>query len=318
MPTPEPNKLPRQPASPSQDWRYWWRLLRVFIILVVIAVIAIPATGGILAAWNLTHPPCADGQTTPDAYGSYQWEEFTVEASSGGRFDGFFIYGTNGATLIFPPAYRQDRGGRLGHAAALMKHGYAVVSYESRRCGEDMKPLSVGYLEADEVGDILEYLRLRGDVDMNRVGIHGFSGSGVTAIIAGARYPQLKAVIASGGYADMSDNLDSYGGDLSYLAGIYRFSMRQAYRVFSGISLEKLSPVDVIDEIAPRPILLIYGSTEPSLPGAYRQLEAAGDNAELWVVEGAGHGNYASVAPEEYERRTVEFFDRALLQTQNP
>jgi hypothetical protein len=30
-------------------------------------------------------------------------------------------------------------------------------------------------------------------------------------------------------------------------------------------------------------------------------------------VAGAGHGNYAQIAPAEYERRLIEFFDRALL-----
>jgi pimeloyl-ACP methyl ester carboxylesterase len=70
----------------------------------------------------------------------------------------------------------------------------------------------------------------------------------------------------------------------------------------------------VIGDITPRPILLIYGTEEASLSGALEQLAAAGDNAELWVVDGADHGDYLAVAPGDYEQRVIAFFDRALLE----
>jgi uncharacterized protein len=68
----------------------------------------------------------------------------------------------------------------------------------------------------------------------------------------------------------------------------------------------------VISQIKPRPILLIYGSNEVSLAGGYQQKTAAGDSAELWVIPGAGHGNYRQVAGEEYEERVIGFFETAL------
>jgi hypothetical protein len=58
--------------------------------------------------------------------------------------------------------------------------------------------------------------------------------------------------------------------------------------------------------------LLIYGSQEVSLSGAYKQKAAAGNNATLWVVEGAGHGTYLNVAPEEDEARLIGFFEEGL------
>jgi pimeloyl-ACP methyl ester carboxylesterase len=84
------------------------------------------------------------------------------------------------------------------------------------------------------------------------------------------------------------------------------------YRLMTGYDLSVLSPVSVIDEIAPRPILLIYGTAEPSLPGARLQLAAAGENAQLWEVPGAGHGGYMDVAPAEFERRVIAFYNSAF------
>jgi hypothetical protein len=90
------------------------------------------------------------------------------------------------------------------------------------------------------------------------------------------------------------------------------------YRLTTGYDVTVLSPLDAITKIPPRPIFLIYGSIEPSLPGAKEQLatvRAADPNApaDLWVVPGAWHGGYVSVAAAEYERRVVAFYDCALL-----
>jgi dipeptidyl aminopeptidase/acylaminoacyl peptidase len=195
----------------------------------------------------------------------------------------------------------------------LAQHGYGVFTFESRPCA-GMGPMSLGYAEVDEVADALDYLLSRPDVDPQRIGVYGFSSAGATSVMAAARLPSLQAVVAEGGYGDFGDNALGRGWEQGlglYFLPLYRWGFRQSYRWIAG-DINALSPVTVIGQIRPRPILLIYGSQEVSLPGAYQQLEAAGDNAELWVVEGATHGTYRFVAPEAYEARIVTFFDQAL------
>jgi pimeloyl-ACP methyl ester carboxylesterase len=84
------------------------------------------------------------------------------------------------------------------------------------------------------------------------------------------------------------------------------------YRLITGTDIHALNPSGVIGQIRPRPILLIYGDREVSLPGGYQQKAAAGDNAELWIIPGAGHGGYRQLAAAEYETRIMAFFDRTL------
>jgi fermentation-respiration switch protein FrsA (DUF1100 family) len=70
----------------------------------------------------------------------------------------------------------------------------------------------------------------------------------------------------------------------------------------------------LIDEIAPRPLLLIRGldgQPQEALNSVY--YDAAGPPKELWEVPGAGHTAALSAQPRAYERRIVGFFDRALL-----
>jgi pimeloyl-ACP methyl ester carboxylesterase len=135
--------------------------------------------------------------------------------------------------------------------------------------------------------------------------------------MAAARLPQLRAILAEGGYGDFGEGVLGSGTNSSGVARFFEFfllrSFKHSYRWLTGVDINQLSPLGVIGQVAPRPILLIYGSREVSLAGAYQQQAAAGDTAELWIVEGAGHGAYFDVAPEEYEAKLVTFFDKSLL-----
>jgi hypothetical protein len=300
------------------DWRYWLRLFSFFLCTLTLSVAGLPVLLGALFTMGLVYAPCNDPHLTPADYG-YPGESVTLQARAGGVFKGYFIPGANGATVIIPPAYTSGRGARLPEAAILARQGYAIFLFESRRCA-GMGPLSLGYLEVDEVADVLDYLSTRADTDPNRIGIYGFSSAGATSIMAAARFPQIQAVVAEGGYGDFLENAlgrETGHGFNAYFLTLYRWAVQLTYRWLIGLDMEKLSPVTVIGDISPHPILLIYGSREASLAGGSQQLAAAGDNAELWVVEGAGHGEYFSVAPQAYESRIVTFFNQALLQAED-
>ncbi len=85
------------------------------------------------------------------------------------------------------------------------------------------------------------------------------------------------------------------------------------FRLRSGVHPRKISPVDDLPAIAPRPILLIHGELEADRSRAQWQFESASmpenANASLWIVPNAGHGAYRRLHPEEYDARIIEFFD---------
>jgi uncharacterized protein len=270
----------------------------------------VPVVLGAATTIALLYASCDESGTTPGDYG-LTWEDVTLPASAGGQFRGYFIPGTNGAAILMPPTTSDGRGSRLDRAALFARHGYAVLAFESRRCA-GMGPLSLGYREMGEVEDALTYVTHRAGVDAQRVGIYGFSSAGATAIMSAARLPGIRAVVAEGGYGDFVENAIGRESDTIFEA-IYKWSMGASYRAITGLDINKLSPLDVIGTVTPRPILLIYGTREQSLAGGRQQAATAGPGAELWVVDGAGHGAYREAAPGEYERRVIAFFDRALL-----
>lgn len=282
-------------------------VLRPVLIVIVALLTVVPFALGVIFIRVLTTSACSGG-VDPGTFNmpfeevSFLSSEFNIPINA------YFIPGDNGVTIIVPPSYTSGRGNLMHEIAVLHKNGYSALAYESRSCmGQH---ISLGYAEITEVGDAITYLSTRPDIDMEKLGIHGFSVGGAIATMAGGRYPELKAVSAEGGYHDFSEQLsDNVEAQWPGLGILYEWGAHVGYRLTTGYDLGVLSPIGAIEKIAPRPILLIYGTAEPSLPGARLQLSASKGNVELWEVPGATHGTYQYDAPAEYERRLVGFYD---------
>ena len=75
--------------------------------------------------------------------------------------------------------------------------------------------------------------------------------------------------------------------------------------------------IEIIDEIAPRPIMLVGSAISAPYLGSEADhlkiyAQRAGENAELWILTDAGHCGGPHARPEEYATRMVEFFDTAF------
>lgn len=277
------------------------RLTAFALFLLALAALLLP---GFALMWGITRAPCG-GDRPPAA----PHEVVSFPSSALGRpVRAYFLPGTGAAAIIVPPAHAGGAGAQAAEIALLNRGGFHVLTFESRSCMGAVH--SLGYAEVDEVGDALAYLATRPEIDAARVGILGFSSAGATSLMAAARYPQIAAVVAMGGYHDFPAYIRQNAGD-SFFGRLFRLSAEAGYRLSTGLPLSVLNPLSAMPAIAPRPVLLIYGSAEPTLPGA-RQQAAGGLAVTLWVVEGAGHGDYVAVAPEEFERRVLDFFRTAL------
>jgi len=293
--------------------RYWLRLLALTVFALAAALVLLPVGLGALLMWGLTHPACTPSGD-PALYG-LAFEDVRFDTPRGSTLRGFFLSGDNGATVIVVPAYANDRGGDLPDAALLNRAGFNVLTFDSPVCA-GAAVHSLGVAEADDAIAAYDYLRTRADVDPERVSIHGFSSAGSTSLFAAARLPALRAVSAKGGYHNLAEQL-GLGRESGLLHRLITVGAEVGYRLTTGLDVRVLSPLAVIDQIQPRPILLIYGSREVSLPGARQMLEpaqAAGGHVELWVVEGASHGDYLAVAGPDYAQRLVAFHRAALLE----
>lgn len=252
-------------------------------------------------AYTYTHT--GRGVVEPDLRVPY--ETVTVTTSDSLELTGSYVPSQNrAAVILFPGATRS------AEARMLIRHGYGVLL---------LNPRGQGTSEGDTVRwagdrDLIagaEYLKTRPDVDDERIGGFGFSVGGEILIEAAAQSADFKAIVSEGaGYP--AGEVDLTGADR-----IFRPTWAALGAAVAVFSNQGPPPkiVDRIGEIAPRSVFLIWA--DPGMGGEdVRQPKyyaAAGRPKQIWKVPGAEHTGGLKAQPTEYERRVVDFYDRALL-----
>jgi pimeloyl-ACP methyl ester carboxylesterase len=128
----------------------------------------------------------------------------------------------------------------------------------------------------------------------------GLSVGGITAIRGAARFSDIDALVAIGGYTSLDPQINQkYAPALSSRWIVQRL-VPIFFRLETGVHTSQLRPVDDVAAISPRPLLLIYGDEEIDQAGGREQFAAASQPKELWVVPGTGHEGYLNNQPAEF------------------
>jgi len=98
---------------------------------------------------------------------------------------------------------------------------------------------------------------------------------------------------------------------------LQKAQMGLGLRLIQAVSGTKPAPPleDVVGRIAPHPVLLIASGHGAEVEANHIYRDAAGRPAAPWVIPEAGHTGGLRSRPDEYERRTIGFLDRALRAT---
>ncbi len=247
----------------------------------------------------------------------FKVEEVTFKGGDDLTLAGWFTPPQNGATIILLHGYGGNRTAMIWHAQTLVKAGYGVLLYDERASGESAgQRRSYGWEDPSDVAGALRYLSSRPEVDAQRIGIAGCSIGAQIALQAAARHSDLKAVWADGPSIVRPADLPSptnWATAIAFLSDHVIDAMYQAR-----LQITAPAPlIDIIDDIAPRPIMLVGGGTPhphfgSEAPRMAYFAQHAGSNAEVWVIPEAYHCDGPVQRPEEYTARLVKFFDTAF------
>lgn len=276
-----------------------WRFIAVSLLIVALVVPVVPFGLGIVTMRHFTHGTCVrrvtpDEQTLTVQAVDIPFNDETIPAA-------LLTTDRSPAAVIIAPAWQTDHYAQMDIARIFHDAGLNVLMLGSPFCDGDISTL--GYREADRVAAAYRYLAAQDSIDAEQISVHGFSVGGAAALYAAARTPQLQAVSAMGNYHDFNATI-SAPGDPWYLQ-LHAAGMQTGFWATTGIRLSALSPVNVMADVNPRPIYLIYGTDEPAIDA--QRLHAATENSTLWFVTGAGHGDYMQVAPDEMRARLGGF-----------
>lgn len=287
-------------------------ILRAVLILSIAVIILIPLLAGASFMGVLTAGGCYTTDTPATLPGAFQYAtDVNVPSAQWGSIPAFWVVppAHNGGVVITIPTGSANRGDRAAEWQHYVNAGFAVLSYASPACvGQGYS--SLGYTESFVVNDMLTWLAMQPGVDAAHIGLHGFSAGGASALFAGGN-PQVAAVVAEGNYMDFAQQIDENSTAWGLLGVPFRWGAYGLYQVRTGYALEILNPGAVVSQLAPRPILMIYGTAEPAHEAA-RAVAAANPNVTFWSVQGATHGAYLAAGEAEYAARIVDFMQATI------
>jgi acetyl esterase/lipase len=210
----------------------------------------------------------------------------------------------------------------------LAQRGYvaATVSYR-------LAPLYQFPAPLEDIKTAIRWLRANAThfgIDPERIGVTGESAGGHLALFAGLT-GDVREFEGPGPNLDQSSKVScvvNYYGPTDFTKSYGKsVDAAEVLPLFLGGDLEHERPEHIraspLNWVSPRaaPVLTIHGTADRYV--AYEQavwltdrLRAAGVEAELETLEGAGHGFQGQDA-ERAERRMLAFFDRYLLPKQN-
>ncbi len=259
---------------------------------------------------GLTYPGCRSSHAMPEDVGITDYREVLFDTTDGLTLGGWYVPSHNGAAILILPAHGGARDVMLSYAGIAARHGYGVLIFDARTCAGPDIPSTLGFKEVHDVAGALAFVRAQPDADPQCIGVWGFSVGATAALLSAAQFEDLRAVIAEGSFDTLPHNIIS-GRSLPIQT--LRELVMLFYRLDTGVDAHQVSPLEHVAKICPRPILFIYGEHEFERAGAQRLFDAAAEPKELWIVPGIDHGGYFWATPEEFERRVVSFFDKALL-----
>jgi dipeptidyl aminopeptidase/acylaminoacyl peptidase len=232
--------------------------------------------------------------------------------AAGTRLAGWYAPSRNCAAVVLVHGTGTDRSGVLAETHFLAEAGFGVLAIDMPGQGASGGQTRWGPPERQAIGGAVDWLSARPEVDPRCIGGLGLSMGAYVLIQAAVLDPRLHALVFAAAPNDVVEQnwvASSRWGLLSQLP-VY-WALRTSPQTYD------MLPKDVIGQISPRPIFIVNGDHDSTVPEymAHQLFTAAGAPKELWIVPGARHLDYMRHAPREYPARVTEFFRRSLLST---
>ncbi len=306
------------------------------------AVLALGAAGLAVIVWlgssQALYPPWYEHRTpeqglidrTQDEFSATVWQgavrdpltdlglvyqDVEFPAVDGSTLRGWLVPGAHGGrgAVVAVHGAGADRREFLRQAPLFYNAGYATLLFDCREQGVSdgaARGISLGFREHQDVSSAVAYVRQQG---FDQVAVIGTSQGGASVILAAAADPTIDAVIAENPFTSVHDLVRD-------TRPIPKRFPHALLSLVSGVTVLRMgglgepSPLEVVDRIAPRPLLLMHGSEDSAIPHAHSQAlyERAADPKELWIVPGGQHAMLYNSHPDEWRQRVIGFLARSI------
>lgn len=277
------------------------KLLLFTLLNVAIAALVVSLS----TFYSAIRPQKFVSNTTPADF-NLQYENVTLLTEDNLKLDAWFIPATDKTdkAVVVLHGYPFDKGNILPLATFLHEE-FNLLLFDFRYLGRsEGSYTSVGFHEKKDLAAAVKFLR--SSKNQTKIGALGFSLGGAVAIM-GADKAKVDAIVTDSSYASLNNMLHESYRQFWIAKFPFLAITKLLSKLLLKIDVAEVSPEESIKHIN-IPVLIIHGSADDQIPvdNAYR-LKKANQNAELWVVENAGHGFAGDVADKEYETRVLKF-----------
>jgi fermentation-respiration switch protein FrsA (DUF1100 family) len=269
---------------------------------------------GMKGSHDLMYPEKSDFFKTPDAYGA-PYETVAFHAHDGLNLSGWYVPAavpTTKAIVIF-------HGHGSNKDTVYRKYGqwlhakYNLFLYDSRYHGQsEGKFTTLGYYERKDAQIALDLTRAHGN---NAIGVLGESMGGAVAIEATAADKGVKACLSDCAFDSLQDAIAPRAKLRGYpMPTAVGFAVVKTASIRAKGKLDSADPIKFVDQIAPRPLLIVHGQKddETTPDNGEKLFAAAKEPKEIWRTPEAKHAESVDKYPDEYKARALAFFDKAL------
>jgi uncharacterized protein len=276
------------------------------------------ASIGYYVAMSLTKPqrPRLTDQYTMSPYETgADFEDVTFPSRGEHTLHGWWLsHPETDRVIVGCAGYRGSKAQLVGIGTMLWRAGFNVLLFDYRGHGSDLgTPVTLGYREMGDFFAALDYAKAR--IPGGRIGVFGGSMGAAIAIMGSAQRDDVLAVAADSPFARHADVISHRVRQVVHLPGqpFTRISDLFLYHM-AGYRGSDIEPMRWVAKLAPRPLLVIHGSDDTSIPveQGIKVYEAASEPKELWIGQGAEHCGTYFLDRTAYCERVSAFFDRAL------
>ena len=254
-------------------------------------------------------PEFAGAPSTPGEIG-LDYEDVRFTTDDGVSVSGWLIPAareTRTAVIVLH-GFTGHRLANLPEFVPWLNERHNVLMFDFRGHGQsDARSVTLGSHERRDVAAAVRFIESRG---LGPVALFGIS-MGASIAIAAAPDLAVAAVVADAPFAQLHHPVANRMRQVGYpLADV------GARIIVAGAALRTRSwladPIRAVRRLAPRALLVIAPREDRLI--SWRQgaalFAAAGEPKELWVVDGAAHGEAYLAEPAEYRERVLAFLER--------
>jgi dipeptidyl aminopeptidase/acylaminoacyl peptidase len=244
------------------------------------------------------------------------YQDISFATKDGTTLQGWFFPGekADSPAILYAPATGKDQRSGISLVAPLHQAGYHVLLFSYRGHGRSEGSrfgFTYGAYESQDIDAAAAFLSDTKGIE--KIGVIGHSAGAASGIISAARNEQIDAVVAAAPFPSVED-IWYTNRPRFFPTPLFELTFKFA-EFRKQFSRNQVRPQDVIEQISPRPVLLIHGLDDQRITEsqAIDLFDATNEPKCLWLVEGVSHAGVRDHLLDSEIESVISFFDHALV-----